>query len=459
MEGRNDQRLVVEVNSSPCVDAVFSIVLIIGLSDGPSLKARSLVKPSMAFMRLDSRQKLKTNLKRRVNDPPYFSRPLPNRSALGWEYPVIAPLIMRGRPILLLTAAVLTLLLLSGETDGSRRRRRRRSTTTRPPVDCQWSSWSLSYSNCGNTCGGTKTFTRYRCRPAEHGGADCVGDTQKTEPCAGSSCQNGGQWNGVSCTCSSGFYGSCCHRTLMCPPMDAPANGQISSPDTNGGVTVYFACDPGYTLLGSTSATCQSSGRWSDNRPICQIGTCPALPVLAHGSMYGSLSTGSTMTFSCQPGYTLSGPSSIRCNRHGAWSEQPPICTAAPPKPDRGYSKMTCPGILLQLFNAQCCHLLSMGPPVVFHSPMPGPGTHCSAIPMWYKARSILWNVERMLRTSTSQPSPSVVQLDALGALYVFGGLASTQTITDAGGQVTVYIRYGQHSYQGSWQHNIQSQP
>ncbi|XP_019647923.1 PREDICTED: LOW QUALITY PROTEIN: sushi, von Willebrand factor type A, EGF and pentraxin domain-containing protein 1-like [Branchiostoma belcheri] len=358
---------------------------------------------------------------------------------------------MRGRPILLLTAAVLTLLLLSGETDGSRRRRRRRSTTTRPPVDCQWSSWSLSYSNCGNTCGGTKTFTRYRCRPAEHGGADCVGDTQKTEPCAGSSCQNGGQWNGVSCTCSSGFYGSCCHRTLMCPPMDAPANGQISSPDTNGGVTVYFACDPGYTLLGSTSATCQSSGRWSDNRPICQIGTCPALPVLAHGSMYGSLSTGSHMTFSCQPGYTLSGPSSIRCNRHGAWSEQPPICTAvqcpmlSPPvhgttssisQPNAGtWNSLQCDTNVVQ----GPVHPVECGTNAAnFHEP-----TFTVSCPVGCSGCSVcVWG------------SGIYTDDSSICRAAIHDG-----RITDAGGQVTVYIRYGQHSYQGSWQHNIQSQP
>eukprot|EP00058_Branchiostoma_floridae_P027893 XP_002613384.1 hypothetical protein BRAFLDRAFT_68379 [Branchiostoma floridae] len=237
---------------------------------------------------------------------------------------------MRGREALLLTAAVLTLLLLIGhEVDGSgsRRRRRRRSTTSPPPVDCRWSSWSLFSSDCGNTCGGTRTYTRYRCRPAANGGADCVGDTQKTEPCPGTACQNGGQWNGASCTCPSGFYGSCCQTTLMCPPLDAPSNGQISSPVMTGGDVVYFSCDPGYTLLGSSSATCESSGSWSNNRPICQRGSCPALQVVPHGSMYGSMSTGSTMTFSCLPGYTLSGPSSITCTPQGVWSAQPPTCT------------------------------------------------------------------------------------------------------------------------------------
>ncbi|XP_035675199.1 E-selectin-like [Branchiostoma floridae] len=249
--------------------------------------------------------------------------------------------------VLLLTAAVLTLLLLIGHEDqGYCRRRRRRTTTRPPPIDCRWSSWSLHSSDCGNSCEGTRTYTRYRSRPADNGGRDCEGPRQKTEPCPNSGCQNGGQWGGAYCNCMRGFSGSCCQRRMdspllpdilfrpgvTCPPLDAPSNGQISGDGMIPGDEVHFSCDPGYSLLGSSSATCQSDGSWSKNRPICQRSSCPALPVVQHGSMYGSMTIGSTMTFSCLDGYTLSGPSSITCtgapNGQGVWSAQSPTCTA-----------------------------------------------------------------------------------------------------------------------------------
>ncbi|XP_035675522.1 E-selectin-like [Branchiostoma floridae] len=235
--------------------------------------------------------------------------------------------------VFLLTAAVLTLLLLiDHEVHGnSYYRRRRRRTTTRPPIDCQWSSWSLYSSDCGNSCQGTRIYTRYRCIPAENGGRDCEGPSEKTEPCPDSGCQNGGQWDGAYCNCLSGYAGSCCQRRVTCPPLDAPSNGHIGPHGMSPGDEVHFSCDPGYSLLGSSSATCQSDGNWSNNRPICQRSSCPALPVVQHGSMYGSMTIGSTMTFSCLDGYTLSGPSSITCtgapNGQGVWSAQSPTCT------------------------------------------------------------------------------------------------------------------------------------
>ncbi|CAH1263510.1 CSMD3 [Branchiostoma lanceolatum] len=357
---------------------------------------------------------------------------------------------MRGRLTLLLTAAVLTLLLI-GEVDGSGgRRRRRRRSSPRPPVDCRWSSWSLFSSNCGNTCGGTRTFTRYRCRPAQNGGADCTGDTQKTELCPGSVCQNGGQWNGASCTCSSGFYGSCCQTTLMCPPLDAPSNGQISSPDTTGGNVLYFTCDPGYTLLGSSSATCESSGTWSNTRPICQRGSCPALPVVPHGEMYGSMSTGSTMTFSCLPGYTLTGPSSIRCTQQGTWSAQPPTCTIVQcqrlsPPAHGTINSVTAP-------SAGTWNSLQCDTSVVNQGPVHT--VNCGTDSTNFNGQTFTVSCPVGCSGCTGCVWGSGVY--TVDSSICFAAIHDGR-ITSAGGQVTVHRWPGQSSYHGSWQNGIQS--
>ena len=48
-------------------------------------------------------------------------------------------------------------------------------------------------------------------------------------------------------------------------------NGQVdSSSGTTFGSIVDYICNPGYTLTGSSSLTCGSDGNWSPNEP----GTC-----------------------------------------------------------------------------------------------------------------------------------------------------------------------------------------
>ena len=52
------------------------------------------------------------------------------------------------------------------------------------------------------------------------------------------------------------------------------ANGQRSLSSTTYNSVVTYTCDVGYTLQGSNSRTCQSSGQWSGSVPHC---TCKLL--------------------------------------------------------------------------------------------------------------------------------------------------------------------------------------
>lgn len=38
---------------------------------------------------------------------------------------------------------------------------------------------------------------------------------------------------------------------------------------TTFGSRAHYSCDPGYTLLGSVTRTCESDGRWSGSDPRC----------------------------------------------------------------------------------------------------------------------------------------------------------------------------------------------
>jgi len=56
---------------------------------------------------------------------------------------------------------------------------------------------------------------------------------------------------------------------IDCGGLSSPSNGQISVTGTTFGSMATYSCDPGYTLDGNTSRTCQSNGQWSSSQLSC----------------------------------------------------------------------------------------------------------------------------------------------------------------------------------------------
>ena len=56
---------------------------------------------------------------------------------------------------------------------------------------------------------------------------------------------------------------------IDCGDPGTPTNGQQSLSSTTYNSVVTYTCDVGYTLQGSISRTCQSSGQWSGSVPQC----------------------------------------------------------------------------------------------------------------------------------------------------------------------------------------------
>ena len=56
---------------------------------------------------------------------------------------------------------------------------------------------------------------------------------------------------------------------MDCGDPGTPTNGQHSLSSTTYNSVVTYTCDVGYTLQGSNSRTCQSSGQWSGSVPQC----------------------------------------------------------------------------------------------------------------------------------------------------------------------------------------------
>lgn len=80
-------------------------------------------------------------------------------------------------------------------------------------VDCKLSSWS-TWSLCTQVCGGSQTSTRYVVTNEQCGGTPCNTTLSKRQPCNITRCLNQGTLIDKKCSCSSGYYGSCCQYSV-----------------------------------------------------------------------------------------------------------------------------------------------------------------------------------------------------------------------------------------------------
>ncbi|KAG7229418.1 hypothetical protein INR49_012809, partial [Caranx melampygus] len=133
-------------------------------------------------------------------------------------------------------------------------------------------------------------------------------------------CLANGTWSGTAPNCTM----------ITCGDPGIPANGLRFSDDITVGQNVTFACQPGYVMIGGDSAvtrTCTNNGTWSGTMPVCQVVTCPTPPPIPNGLLEGSvLEWGTSVSYSCLPGYELSFPAVLTCAGNGTWSGDLPQC-------------------------------------------------------------------------------------------------------------------------------------
>uniref|UniRef100_A0A8C4PVU6 CUB and Sushi multiple domains 3 n=1 Tax=Equus asinus asinus TaxID=83772 RepID=A0A8C4PVU6_EQUAS len=118
---------------------------------------------------------------------------------------------------------------------------------------------------------------------------------------------------------------------IDCGHPGVPPNAVLSGEKYTFGSTVHYSCTGKRTLLGQPSRTCQLNGHWSGSQPHCSVISCGDPGIPANGLRYGDDNVvGQNVSYMCQPGYTmeLNGSRTRTCTTNGTWSGVMPTCRA-----------------------------------------------------------------------------------------------------------------------------------
>eukprot|EP00051_Salpingoeca_urceolata_P017103 m.230791 g.230791 ORF g.230791 m.230791 type:complete len:2290 (-) comp18860_c1_seq4:608-7477(-) len=142
-------------------------------------------------------------------------------------------------------------------------------------------------------------------------------------------CNNGYQGASRVWTCGankawSGTAVSCTPVSCGSPPNAANA-GVVSNRNTYGGAATY-TCHQGFESSDPKQRQCLASAVWSGSSPNCDRVSCGTPPAIASGAAHGTVEAPTrtyqaTATYSCNVGYTRSGPSVRTCQHNKQWTQ------------------------------------------------------------------------------------------------------------------------------------------
>ncbi|XP_053254903.1 CUB and sushi domain-containing protein 2 isoform X3 [Podarcis raffonei] len=136
-------------------------------------------------------------------------------------------------------------------------------------------------------------------------------------------CQLDGRWSGSLPHCSGSLEG-------LCGDPGIPSHGiRHGGNELSVESTVWFSCEPGYTLRGSLQRICQANGSWSGTQPECEVISCgnPGTPSNAIVTFNDGLVFSSSIIYKCRDGYYSTGVLSRHCTVNGTWTGSTPECT------------------------------------------------------------------------------------------------------------------------------------
>ncbi|WAQ98149.1 SVEP1-like protein [Mya arenaria] len=121
------------------------------------------------------------------------------------------------------------------------------------------------------------------------------------------SCQSDGTWDIQQPSCGNGT-------------MTMSSNGTLT--------LAKHTCDLGFTLVGTDTLVCSESGSWSSSQPVCVA--CQQPTILENGNFVISTDgQQTTANYSCQSDYTLVGDDVQYCGNDGSWTVNMPTCVCS----------------------------------------------------------------------------------------------------------------------------------
>ncbi|KAI0214852.1 Sushi, von Willebrand factor type A, EGF and pentraxin domain-containing protein 1 [Lamellibrachia satsuma] len=119
---------------------------------------------------------------------------------------------------------------------------------------------------------------------------------------------------------------------IECPVLELPSHTRLTNGETGHtyGTTLNYQCSEGHELIsGDLQTSCEATGKWSGQEPLCRVTECGPLAPVAHANPSTSgESYVSVVEYKCDEGYRHTGGALSRtCQTDKRWSGIAPVCT------------------------------------------------------------------------------------------------------------------------------------
>ncbi|KAK0177270.1 hypothetical protein PV328_001340 [Microctonus aethiopoides] len=157
------------------------------------------------------------------------------------------------------------------------------------------------------------------------------------EECARYDGSRGWLWSDTPCSAQLNYI--CQHQPRACGRPEQPPNStmfitkfQTDNPSGNHyqvGAAVTYTCNSGSLLIGPTSRTCLDTGFYNEFPPVCKSIECGFPANIKHGEytlINNTVNYLSQVLYSCEDGYEMTGRARLTCDIDERWNGPPPRC-------------------------------------------------------------------------------------------------------------------------------------